>query len=87
VVDAAHRSALTLPERAFWRLFDRTPAQAEALPRHLEVLFREIAGTDEYLASAPFLGGCAKVTRVVRSPRLPFPVVVASPLFVRHERP
>ncbi len=78
---------MSAPERAFWRLFDRATAAGEALPHHVGTLFREVAGTSSFLDAAPFLGGCARVTTVVRPPNLPFPVVLASPLYVRHERP
>ncbi|MEJ2856030.1 MULTISPECIES: SAVMC3_10250 family protein [unclassified Saccharothrix] len=87
VVEAVGRSAMSVPERTFWRLFDRSTATGDALPHHLRTLFREVAGTDSFLDAAPFLGGCARVTTVVRPPHLPFPVVLASPLYVRHERP
>lgn len=86
-VEAVGRSSMSAPERAFWRLFDRATASGEALPQHVGTLFREVAGTDAFWDAAPYLGGCARVTTVVRPPNLPFPVVLASPLYVRHERP
>lgn len=73
-------------ERAIWGRLGRRRAPAD-LPSQVEALFRRVVCTDSYLSSAPFLAGCARVSAVVRPAGLPFGVVLASPLFVRHARP
>jgi hypothetical protein len=72
--------------RIGYQVMGQNPAQGA-------VLFCQAGGragpsrTEWYLGLAPYLGGCAKVTSVIDLPTLPFEVVVASPLFVRHQRP
>lgn len=66
------------------QLLDR-PDNGE-LYKYLTAYFRDVACSDEYRAFAPHLGGHAKVTAVLHPPDLPFPVILASPLYVRYER-
>lgn len=77
-------------EGAFWgrlgRRRDPMPWPV-GLAGQVEAVFRQVACTDEYFDAAPYLAGCARVSTVVRPAGLPFDVVLASPLFVRHARP
>ncbi|MER7246995.1 SAVMC3_10250 family protein [Kribbella sp. NPDC000426] len=68
-------------------VFNRSTTPDSDLNVNLTKYFHDVACSGEYLDVAPYLGGLARVTAVVDPPRLPFPVVVASPLFVRYERP
>lgn len=91
ILEAVGDAALPDTEQTFWRTFSSPPGRStpalDTLPQRLETLFTDIVGTETYLECAPYLGGCARVSRVVNLPTLPFDVVVASPLFVRYQRP
>ncbi|MFC8043923.1 SAVMC3_10250 family protein [Nocardia sp. NPDC057353] len=80
---AAHRAGA---ERTLRRLLDRVADGTEP-HRDLTTYFREVACGNEFRDTAPYLAGHARVTAVLRPPGLPFPVVLASPLYVRYERP
>jgi hypothetical protein len=80
------------PERSFWQRFTTsatTPVRFDqgSLPHHLQSYFENVACTDWFWDQAPNLGGWARITTIIDLPTLPFDVVVASPLFVRHQRP
>lgn len=88
----ARPDTLKATERQFWRRFTNNAPQRqfaghESLSQHVGTLFTEIACTDSFRNYSPFLVGCARVTTIVQPGPLPFSVVVASPLFVRRERP
>jgi hypothetical protein len=90
VESALANVSLTGSERAFWGAFGRRESRVPGpvdLAAHVSKVFREVACTDEYFESAPYVGGCARVSAVLRPPGLAFGVVVASPLFVRSTRP
>ncbi|MEV7095928.1 SAVMC3_10250 family protein [Amycolatopsis sp. NPDC051045] len=87
---AVAKSVLPGDERAIWARLGRRHAPAPRpaeLADQVEAVFRRAACTDSYFDAAPYLAGCARVSAVVRPAGLPFDVVVASPLFVRHARP
>ncbi|MEV6392460.1 SAVMC3_10250 family protein [Nocardia xishanensis] len=73
--------------RDFWLFFGRSDNEGHDFERKLSTFFQEVACTAEFRDFAPYLGGHARVTAVVHPRQLPFPVVLASPLYVRYERP
>lgn len=73
--------------RRFRHVFDRSAHVNTELWQNLTIYFREVACTGNYREFSPYLGGHARITAVLRPPQLPFPVVLASPLYVRYERP
>ncbi|MEV2224513.1 SAVMC3_10250 family protein [Nocardia vinacea] len=73
--------------RQFWQFLDRAGNENRDFHSNLATYFREVACTEEFRDFAPYLGGHARVTAVFHPPQLPFPVVLASPLYVRYERP
>ncbi|SFR22902.1 hypothetical protein SAMN04488564_106407 [Lentzea waywayandensis] len=89
VESALANAALPVGEQKFWGPFGRSRGQVpgSALAEHVGTLFREVACHDWYYDESPYLAGCARVSAVVRPQELPFAVVVASPLFVRHSHP
>jgi hypothetical protein len=91
ILEWASTSVLPRSERTFWRLLNKTPRTAqhgsEGLRQHLTILLDYVANSDWFLSTAPYLNGCARVTAVVKPADRPFAVVIASPLFIRHQRP
>ncbi|MFE2996152.1 SAVMC3_10250 family protein [Nocardia sp. NPDC059246] len=70
------------------RHFLNPPANEDTdFRQNLTTFFREVACSADFREFAPYLGGHARVTGVVHPPQLPFPVVLASPLYMRYERP
>lgn len=87
IIEAASNARRSERAHAFGAFLDRPAHENSELYQHLAAYFREVACVDEYRDFAPYLGGHAKVTAVLRPQDLPFPVVLASPLYVRYERP
>ncbi|GAA3431797.1 SAVMC3_10250 family protein [Kutzneria kofuensis] len=87
ILDAASKAHRAAPPGGLRRLFGGSAEDSTDLEQNLATYFREVACTAEYRDFAPYLGGHARITAVLRPPSLPFPVIMASPLYVRYERP
>ncbi|MGW0055622.1 SAVMC3_10250 family protein [Nocardia nova] len=68
-------------------LFKPSTKEPTDLEHNLGTYFREVACSPKFREFAPYLGGHARVSGVVHPPQVPFPIVLASPLYVRYERP
>jgi hypothetical protein len=86
IIDAIGNARRPDRVRGLRQIFDRAAEVDSDLQQNLATYFREVVCTDNYREFSSYLGGHARVTAVLRPPRLPFPVVLASPLYVRYER-